>query len=103
MFVMHNTTVWTEPVDFDFEPSPIWHDNPNMVADEPAKIYLRNLLQKSKRGIEGHKGDIMRRKKEIGDLKAARDRSKLDEINAQAELDSTRVRFISKVQYFQYG
>lgn len=93
---MHNTTVWTEPADFDFEPSPIWHDNPNMVADEPAKIYLRNLLQKSKRGIEGHRGDIIRRQKEIGDLIAARERVKLDENNAQAEVDSTRVGFPSK-------
>lgn len=102
MFVMHNSAVWAEPVDFDFEPSPIWHDNPNMVADEPAKVYLRNFLQKSKRGIEGHKGDIMRRQAEIEKLKNARDQCKLDESRAQAEVDNTRVSFISVVECVSY-
>ncbi|TGZ85498.1 FCH-domain-containing protein [Ascodesmis nigricans] len=90
MFLKHNLVIWNEPADFGFEPSPVWHDNPEMVVDAPSQIYLRNILQKSKRGIEGLKGDVTRRQQEIGNLMAEREKVKLDEAQAQREIDLTR-------------
>lgn len=91
MFAKHNVCHWNEPPDFAFEASPIWHDNPDMVIDEPAQVYLRNLLQKSKRGMEGLKGEVERRGQEIGKLAENRDKVKLDEGMVQKDIDITRV------------
>jgi hypothetical protein len=91
MFVKHNVYNWSEPSNFVFEPSPVWHDNSNMVVDEQAQVYLRNLLQKSRRGMDGLKGEVERRGKEIQQLSENRDRVKLDENQVQRELDIMRV------------
>ena len=56
MFVRHNTTNWQDPPDFAFEPSPVWLDESTMAIDETAKIFLRNLLTKSK----GSLGELRR-------------------------------------------
>ena len=48
MFVRHNVVPWQEPPDKVFEPSPVWHDDDDMVVDDAAKIFLRNMLSKSK-------------------------------------------------------
>lgn len=48
MFVRHNAAPWQEPPDKVFEPSPVWHDDEAMIVDESAKIFLRNVLSKSK-------------------------------------------------------
>ncbi|KAI9742299.1 MAG: hypothetical protein M1818_004199 [Claussenomyces sp. TS43310] len=48
MFVRHNAAPWQEPPDKVFEPSPVWHDDDAMIVDESAKIFLRNVLSKSK-------------------------------------------------------
>jgi len=91
MFLRHNTASWTEPNDFAFETSPIWHDNPDMVADEPAQIYLRNILQKSRKGMEGLKAEVEKRGKEIAQLSENWNNVKLDENQAQKEVDVVRV------------
>ncbi|KKA30713.1 hypothetical protein TD95_004439 [Thielaviopsis punctulata] len=56
MYIRHNMGSWQEPADRIFEPSPVWHDDATMVIDEVAKIYLRNILNKSK----GQLGDLRR-------------------------------------------
>ena len=56
MYIRHNLDSWQEPPDKIFEPSPVWHDDDIMVTDEPAKVYLRNVLNKSK----GQLGDLRR-------------------------------------------
>ena len=91
MFAKHNVYSWAEPSSFVFEPSPVWHDNSNMVVDEQAQVYLRNLLQKSRKGMDGLKGEVERRGKEIQQLSENRDRVKLDENLVQKELDVMRV------------
>lgn len=69
MFVRHNAAAWNEPLDKAFEPSPVWHDDDKMIVDEPAKIFLRNILNKSK----GQLGDLRRqvdmKRKEVDSLK----------------------------------
>lgn len=96
MFVKHNMGGWYEPGDFEFEPSPIWHDTDDIVVDEPAKVFLRNLLGKSRRGLEAAKGMVETKQKEVQALQRARDQLKYDEDNAQKEIDVTRVRHPSK-------
>ncbi|KAL1891506.1 Protein BZZ1 [Sporothrix stenoceras] len=56
MYMRHNVGGWQEPADKVFEPSPVWHDDGSMVVDETAKIFLRNVLNKSK----GQLGDLRR-------------------------------------------
>jgi hypothetical protein len=98
MFLKHNVVGWAEPASFVFEASPIWHDNPDIVVDEAAQIYLRNLLQKSRRGIDGLKGEVERRGKEIQQLSERWNSIKMDESEAQKEVDVVRVCFPVPVQ-----
>lgn len=93
MFLRHNTGGWNEPKDFDFEPSPLWHDTDDIVTDELATVFLRNLLGKSRRGLEVAKGVVESKQKEVQGLQKMRDQFKYDEENAQKEIDVTRVRY----------
>jgi formin-binding protein 1 len=65
MFINHNQTHWQEPPDAAFEASPVWHDEPNMATDEPAKIFLRNILGKSKSQRTELKRDMDAKKREV--------------------------------------
>ncbi|KAL3422606.1 actin polymerization protein [Phlyctema vagabunda] len=56
MFVRHNAAPWNEPPDKVFEPSPLWHDDDEMIIDDTAKVFLRNVLSKSK----GQLGELRR-------------------------------------------
>jgi hypothetical protein len=47
MFVKHNQKSWSDPVDFVYEPSSIWHDDEKMVTDDTALRYLRKRLSDS--------------------------------------------------------
>jgi hypothetical protein len=33
-----------KPANLGFEPSPVWHDDASIIADEAAKVFLRNVL-----------------------------------------------------------
>lgn len=92
MFVKHNMGGWYEPSDFEFEPSPIWHDTDDIAVDETAKVFLRNLLGKSRKGLEAAKGLVDAKQKEVQGLQRMRDQLKFNEDNAQKEIDVTRVR-----------
>jgi hypothetical protein len=91
MFAKHNVGGWQEPAEFVFEPSPIWHDNPDMVVDETAQVFLRNQLGKSRKGISGMKSDVERRRRETDQLRRTWDSLKLDESQAQKEMDVAKV------------
>lgn len=92
MFLRHNTGGWNEPNDFEFEPSPVWHDTDDIVTDELATVFLRNLLGKSRRGLEAAKAVVESKQREIQGLQKTRDQLKYDEDSAQKEIDVTRVR-----------
>lgn len=52
MFVKHNQAQWNEPADFQFEPSPIWHDDESMVADNDMVLqFLRKRLGESSKKL----------------------------------------------------
>jgi Skp family chaperone for outer membrane proteins len=65
MFVRHNAAAWQEPADRVFEPSPVWHDDETMIVDESAKIFLRNVLSKSKGQLGELRRDVDKQRKEL--------------------------------------
>ncbi|KFY65997.1 hypothetical protein V497_01186 [Pseudogymnoascus sp. VKM F-4516 (FW-969)] len=69
MFVRHNAAPWQEPPNKAFEPSPVWHDDDAMIVDEPAKIFLRNMLNKSKSQLGELRREVDMRRKEVEGLK----------------------------------
>ena len=76
MFVQHNRAPWNEPVDFAFEPSPIWHDDSDIVTDEYAKVFLRNMVSKSREGLSKIQGNVALKQQEIEKLRGAMQSSK---------------------------
>lgn len=68
MFIQHNTSTWMEPVAFGFEPCPIWHDTPDLVVDDNAKIFLQNGLAKRRRELSELTATVSNKKREIDGL-----------------------------------
>lgn len=91
MFVEHNIGAWNEPFNFEFEPSMVWHDTDDIVVDDPAQVFLRNLMTKSRRSLDEVKPDFEKKRKEVEALKARKEEVKIDETNRQIDADVTRV------------
>lgn len=72
MFIQHNVTSWQEPPDIIFEPSPVWLDDGGMVVDEVAKVFLRNVLTKSKGQLGELKEEVDRNRREVDAIKRIR-------------------------------
>ncbi len=72
MFVRHNAVQWQEPSNLIFEPSPVWLDQDHMMTDEGSKVFLRNILQKSKPLVNQLKTDASTKRKELDNVKLAR-------------------------------
>jgi hypothetical protein len=73
MFVRHNATPWQEPLDMQFQPSPVWHDDDAMITDETAKIFLRNLLTKSKTQMKELRQEEAIKKRDVEKLRQSRE------------------------------
>ncbi|KAK9460261.1 uncharacterized protein V1516DRAFT_679362 [Lipomyces oligophaga] len=85
MFMRHNTPPdWNPPQDFVYEPSPIWHDDEEMITDEPAKTYLRNKIAQSRRGILDLRSQVEQGRDNIENLLQVRE---------QAIQDTTKANF----------
>ncbi|KUI55371.1 Protein BZZ1 [Cytospora mali] len=65
MYIRHNMGAFQEPADKVFEPSPVWHDEPTMMVDETAKIYLRNVLNKSKSQLGELRREVDKKRREV--------------------------------------
>ena len=72
MFVRHNAVQWQEPANLVFEPSPVWLDQDNMMTDDASKVFLRNILSKSKPLINQIKTDAAQKRRELDNVKLAR-------------------------------
>ncbi|RMZ77063.1 hypothetical protein DV738_g4565, partial [Chaetothyriales sp. CBS 135597] len=86
MFVRHNAIQWTPPPDFSFEPSPVWLDSDAMAVDQASKVFLRNILQKSKPLANELKAPAAQKRRELENVKRAREnirsgRDKRDEVD----------------------
>lgn len=73
MFLQHNVTQSQEPPNMGFEPSPVWHDDATIITDEAAKIFLRNLLGKSKSQVRELRVEADKKKREVDTGKKVRE------------------------------
>ncbi|OKL63368.1 hypothetical protein UA08_01758 [Talaromyces atroroseus] len=76
MFLQHNASQSQEPPNIVFEPSPVWHDDAEMITDENAKVFLRNLLTKSKSQARELKSEVDKQKKEVENARRIRENVK---------------------------
>jgi hypothetical protein len=72
MFVRHNVGQWQEPPNKVFEPSPVWHDDEAMIRDDNAKIFLRNVLSKSKAQLGDLRREVDKKRREVESAKRTR-------------------------------
>ncbi|KAJ5212082.1 uncharacterized protein N7498_003728 [Penicillium cinerascens] len=73
MFLQHNVTQSQEPPNMGFEPSPVWHDDATIITDEAAKIFLRNLLGKSKSQVRELRIEADKKRREVDTGKKVRE------------------------------
>ncbi|KAJ4326523.1 Protein BZZ1 [Fusarium piperis] len=74
MYIQHNIGSWREPPDKQFEASPVWHDDGTMVVDETAKIYLRNVLSKSKSQLGELRREVDKKRREVEGVRRIKQR-----------------------------
>ncbi|CAM1500545.1 Fc.00g097070.m01.CDS01 [Cosmosporella sp. VM-42] len=74
MYIQHNLGGFQEPPDKTFEPSPVWHDDGAMVVDETAKIYLRNVLGKSKSQLGELRREVDKKRREVEGIRRIKQR-----------------------------
>lgn len=74
MYMRHNIGSFQEPADKEFEPSPVWHDDATMVVDDTAKIYLRNVLGKSKSQLGELRREVDKKRREVEAVKKLKQR-----------------------------
>ncbi|EAW11751.1 putative actin polymerization protein Bzz1 [Aspergillus clavatus NRRL 1] len=72
MFLRHNVTQAQEPPNMVFEPSPVWHDDETMIADDTAKIFLRNILSKGKTQVRELRVESDQKRREVENAKRVR-------------------------------
>ncbi|CAG7969987.1 unnamed protein product [Penicillium salamii] len=92
MFLQHNVTQSQEPPNLGFEPSPVWHDDASIITDETAKIFLRNVLGKSKLQVRELRVEADRKKREVEASKKVRE-SILSDKDNRNEVDVVRSIF----------
>lgn len=85
MFVRHNEVLWQEPPNVQFEPSPVWLDDSEMAVDEASKVFLINVLGKSKGQLAELKQEVDKKRREVAAIKMIRQnirtgRDKRDEV-----------------------
>ncbi|KAJ5306410.1 hypothetical protein PENANT_c017G05419 [Penicillium antarcticum] len=92
MFLQHNVTQSQEPANLGFEPSPVWHDDASIVTDEAAKVFLRNVLGKSKGQVRELRVEADKKKREVEGSKKVREAIQSGKDNRN-ELDVVRSIF----------
>lgn len=56
-----------------FEPSPVWHDDASIITDEAAKVFLRNVLGKSKAQVRELRVEADKKRGEVENGKKTRE------------------------------
>ncbi|KAM0239959.1 hypothetical protein ACHAPO_002934 [Fusarium lateritium] len=74
MYIQHNMGAFNEPADKHFEASPVWHDDGTMVVDETAKVFLRNVLGKSKSQLGELRREVDKKRREVEGVKQLKQR-----------------------------
>lgn len=100
MFMRHNVSPWQEPLDLAFEPSPVWLDDNAMATDETAKVFLRNVLGKSKSQLRDLKPEVDRKRKEVEGVKMVRQRIQ-EGRDKRDEIEIVKMMFQLQEDYHQ--
>ena len=95
MFLRHNVTQSQEPPNLAFEPSPIWHDDDAIVTDEAAKVFLRNMLSKSKTQVRELRVEADKNKRELDSSRRIRENVKQGK-DSRSEVDIVRTIFFQQ-------
>ncbi|KAF4459429.1 BZZ1-Myo3 5p-Bee1p-Vrp1p actin assembly complex component [Fusarium albosuccineum] len=74
MYMQHNIGSFNEPPDKHFEASPVWHDDGTMIVDETAKVYLRNVLSKSKSQLGELRREVDKKRREVEGVRRLKQR-----------------------------
>ncbi|KAF5019899.1 hypothetical protein F66182_8083 [Fusarium sp. NRRL 66182] len=74
MYIQHNIGSFNEPPDKHFEASPVWHDDGSMVVDDTAKIFLRNVLGKSKSQLGELRREVDKKRREVEGVRQLKQR-----------------------------
>lgn len=93
MFLQHNATQSQEPANMGFEPSPVWHDDATIITDEAAKVFLRNVIGKSKSQVRELRVESDRKKREVDGGRRARQSIQQGKDN-RSEVDVVRSIFV---------
>ncbi|KAL4806226.1 hypothetical protein BDV18DRAFT_139023 [Aspergillus unguis] len=93
MFLRHNVTQLQEPANIGFEPSPVWHDDEALITDEAAKVFLRNLLSKSKTQVRELRVECDQKRRDVESAKRIRQGVKEGRDNRN-EVDVVRSIFV---------
>ena len=93
MYMRHNLGAFNEPPNKAFEPSPVWHDDDVMVTDDMAKVYLRNVLSKSKSQLGDLRREVDKKRRDVDTLRQLKERvrsgaEKKDEVEVVRSLFS---------------
>ena len=91
MYIRHNMGGFSEPSDKSFEPCAVWHDDGAMIVDEAAKVYLRNMLNKSKSQLGDLRREVDKKRREIEAVKRVKEKirdgtEKKDEVSVVSQL-----------------
>ncbi|KAI1258622.1 hypothetical protein F5Y18DRAFT_341619 [Xylariaceae sp. FL1019] len=91
MYIRHNLGAFQEPPDKVFAPSPVWHDDDAMVTDEPAKVFLRNVLNRSKGQLGDLRREVDKKRRDVEGIKRIKQRirdgtEKKDEVMVVTQL-----------------
>lgn len=91
MYIQHNMGAFNEPPDKVFEPSPVWHDDDAMITNEAAKIYLRNVLNKSKSQLGDLRREVDKKRREVESIKRVKQKirdgtEKQDEVTVVSQI-----------------
>jgi hypothetical protein len=92
MYMRHNLGQWQEPQNKSFEPSPVWHDDDAMVVDETAKVYLRNVLNKSKSQLGELRREVDKKRREVEAAKRLKQKAR-DGTENNDEVEAVRQIF----------
>ncbi|KAL4782171.1 hypothetical protein BJX76DRAFT_333355 [Aspergillus varians] len=93
MFLRHNVTQAQEPANIGFEPSPVWHDDEALITDEAAKVFLRNVLSKSKTQVRELRVESDQKRREVEGAKRVRQSIQQGRDNRN-EVDVVRSMFV---------
>lgn len=89
MFLQHNAIQSQEPANMEFEPSSIWHDDSAIITDDAAKVFLRNVLGKSKAQVRELRVEADKRKRNVDSSRQIRQEIRQGK-DGRSEIDIVR-------------